>query len=371
MSHAGQAASLGIAAIATYQPPWMLGNDWFEGTIPRKFVHHTGILTRPISEEDEVAMAVRAAKALQRDTNCEWRNCAGLVFASPSFIPRNVACQYLDPVHVRHERLRRAARRFAHRLHLPECPRLAINWFCSGYARALALAQRRLASAVHLEPHQFILVINTNRISRITDFGCAQTGALFGDMATATLLAREDSPNYPAHFKLLYSHAENQPADGAFFNFHLRDHVLVPQKGGGRDFAPSRLVFSLNGMGVADAAPRAMAAGIHEALAATEISPADIRFVVPHQAGTGIIRLATIKIEALGIKGEVINGMTSGVGNVSSCSIPYALQQHWNRLDGIIACPTAAVGRPGMLEMSQGCILLQATPLHSKLATAA
>jgi len=31
-----------------------------------------------------------------------------------------------------------------------------------------------------------------------------------------------------------------------------------------------------------------MAAGIQKALATTEISPADIRFVVPHQAGTGI-----------------------------------------------------------------------------------
>ena len=364
-------ANIGIAAIATYRPPWMLGNDWFEGTIPRKFVHHTGILSRQISEEDEVAMALRAAKALQRETSCDWRNCAGLIFASPSFIPLDVARQYLDPAHVRGERLRRAARRFARRLKLPECPQRAINWFCSGYARALAIAQRRLAPAVNLGPHQFILVINSNRISRITDFGCAQTGALFGDMATATLLAREDSPLHPVHFKLLYANAHKQPADGAFFNFHMRKNVLVPQKGGGKEYAPQRLVFSLNGMGVADAAPRAMASGIAKALAATHISPADIRFVVPHQAGTGIVRLATMKIEALGITGEIINGLTSAAGNVSSCSIPYALQQHWNRLGGTIACPTAAVGRPGKLEMSQGCILLQATPLHSKLATAA
>jgi 3-oxoacyl-[acyl-carrier-protein] synthase III len=367
----GSSANIGIAAIATYQPPWILGNDWFQETIPRKFVHHTGIHSRPISEEDEVAMALRAAKALQRDIHCDWRNCAGLIFVSPSFIPLDIARQYLDQKQVRAERLNRAARRFAHRMKLPECPRLAINWFCSGYARALAIAQRRLAPAVKLEPHQFILVINSNRISRITDFGCMQTGGLFGDMATATLLARDDSPHYPAHFKLLYANAQKQPADGAFFNFHMREHVLVPQRDGSRDYDERRLVFSLNGMGVADAAPRAMSAGIVKALAATHISPADIRFVVPHQAGTGIVRLATMKIEALGITGEVINGLTSEVGNVSSCSIPYALKQHWSRLDGVIACPTAAVGRPGMLEMSQGCVILQATPLHSKLASAA
>jgi 3-oxoacyl-[acyl-carrier-protein] synthase III len=367
----GPAANIAISAIATYQPPWILGNDWFGGTIPRKFVHHTGIESRPISEEDEVTMAVRAAKALQREVGCDWRNCAGVVFSSPSFIPLAVARQYLDEEHVRRERLRRAARRFARRMKLPECPVYAINWFCSGFVRALAIAQRKIAREVNLTPSQFILVINANRISRITDFSCRQTAGLFGDMATATLLAREDSALYPPHFALLYAAARTQSTDGAFFNFHLRQHVLVPQRDGGRDYDPERVVFSLDGMGVADTAPRGMTQGIERALDATGVSPADVRFVVPHQAGTGIIRLAAMKIEELGISGEVINGMTSQVGNVSSCSIPYALLKNWNRLDGIIACPTAAVGRPGFPEMSQGCVLLRATPLHTKLATAA
>jgi 3-oxoacyl-[acyl-carrier-protein] synthase III len=367
----GPTENIGISAIATYQPPWLLGNDWFEGTIPRKFVHHTGIKSRPISEEDEVTMAIRAAKALQREVGCDWRNCAGVVFCSPSFIPLPVARKYFDDRRARRERLRPAARRFARRMNLPECPIYAINWFCSGYARALAIAQHRIAREINLSANQFILVINTSRISRITDFSCRQTGALFGDMATATLLAREDSTLHPPHFALLYAAAHKQPADSAYFHFHLRQHVLVPQRDGGRDYAPERVVFSLDGMGVADSAPRAMSQGIVEALAATGISPADIRFVVPHQAGTGIIRLAAMKIEALGISGEVINGMTSEVGNVSSCSIPYTLLKNWNRLDSIIACPTAAVGRPGYCEMSQGCVLLQATPLHTKLATAA
>jgi 3-oxoacyl-[acyl-carrier-protein] synthase-3 len=281
-----------------------------------------------------------------------------------------VAQQYLDKRHALRERVARGARHFARKLRLPECPVLAINWFCSGYAKAIAIAQQ-LASRVRLQQHQFILVVNANRISRITDFACRQTAGLFGDMATATLLARSDSPLYPPHFTLLHAFAEKQSAEGAYFNFHLREHVLMPQKDGGRDYSPQRLVFSLDGMGVADSAPRAMSQAVAKALAETRISPADIRFVVPHQAGTGIVRFTAMKLEAIGIRGEVINGMTSEVGNVSSCSIPYALKKNWNRLDGIIACPTAAVGDPGRPEMSSGCILLQATPLHSKLASAA
>jgi hypothetical protein len=162
-----------------------------------------------------------------------------LVFVSPSFIPRGIAEKYCDDELAQSERLRFAARRFAHKIKLPDCPRFAINWFCSGFPRALSIAQRRLAN---IEPHQFILVINTNRISRITDFACSQTAALFGDMATATLLAREDSTLYPLHFRLLYATAEKQPADGAFFDFHLRACPRSP-KGGGKEYAPQRLVF--------------------------------------------------------------------------------------------------------------------------------
>jgi hypothetical protein len=66
-----------------------------------------------------------------------------------------------------------------------------------------------------------------------------------------------------------------------------------------------------------------------------------------------------MKLELLGIHGDVINGLTRDVGNISSSSVPYALEQNWNRLQGTIVCPTAAVGRPGSASLTQGCIVLQ------------
>ena len=89
-------SGLGISAIATYEPPWVLGNEWFGDTIPRKFVHHTGIESRPISLEDEVTMGVRVVRNLQRETGCDLNDCAALVFVSPSFVPPSVARRYLD-----------------------------------------------------------------------------------------------------------------------------------------------------------------------------------------------------------------------------------------------------------------------------------
>ena len=94
-------------------------------------------------------------------------------------------------------------------------------------------------------------------------------------------------------------------------------------------------------------------------LQTTGLRPEDVQFVVPHQAGTAIVRLAAMKLEEIGVRGAVINGLTSQVGNVSSCSVPYALKKAWDDLDGTIACPTAGVGTPGKAEVSQGCILLR------------
>jgi 3-oxoacyl-[acyl-carrier-protein] synthase III len=123
-------------------------------------------------------------------------------------------------------------------------------------------------------------------------------------------------------------------------------------------------VFSLNMMGIADAAPRAMADATAEALRATGIRPQDVDFVVPHQAGTGIVKFTGMTLDQIGVRGELINGMTSTVGNVSSSSVPYALKQTWNRLHGTIVCPTAGVGRPGVSQVSQGCVILRATQHH-------
>jgi 3-oxoacyl-[acyl-carrier-protein] synthase-3 len=362
---------IGISAIATYEPSWVLGNEWFEGTIPRKFVHHTGIEARPVSLEDEVTMAIRAMRNLRRDTGCDLADCAGVVFASPSFIPLSVAREHLPAELARRERLQRTAKQFVRRLGIPDCLALGINWFCSGYSKACSLAIERMLPAVQLGQNQFFLIVTSSRISRITDYACQQTAALFGDLATVTLLSRIDSPRYPVHFEMLYAHAQKQPADGAYFDFHVRENVLAPNADGGRHYDDRRVVFSLDGMGIADIAPRAMAGATSAALAATGISPENVRYILPHQAGAGIVRLTAMKMEQQGIRGEVINGMTARVGNISSGSIPYTLHRKWNSLSGLIACPTAAVGNPGVKEVSQGCILLRATPLHERAGQAA
>lgn len=361
---------IGIAAIATFEPARKLGNHWFGGNISRKFVQHTGTQSRPISAENEVTMGWRAVENLRQETNCNLRDCAAVVFVSPSFVPASMAQKYLAPKLRHHERLSFAVSELAERLGVARCPLYGVNWFCSGYAKACSLVQRRIVPALDLQPNQFVLVVTAGRISRITDYACAQTAPLFGDIATATLLARADSWKYPVYFQLNFAFAEKQPAAGVFFNFEMRHNVLVPGDDDRQDHTPERLVFSLDGLGIADVAPRAMAGAVAKALHMKRLRPDAVRFVVPHQAGTGIVRLASMKLEQIGLRAEVINGITGQVGNVSSSSIPFALKQMWHQLDGIIACPTAAVGAPGEAEVSRGCILLEAVGQRWRVARA-
>lgn len=357
---------LGIAAIAIHQPPWELANDWFGDTMPRKFAHHTGIEARGISLEDEATMGLRAVRALQRETGCHLADCRGLVFVSPASIPPSVARRHLDPAAVARERPSAAARLVARALGMHRCRTVGINWFCCGYSRALALVCRRLAPRLALRRNEFLLVVVATRISRITDFGCRQTGGLFGDMASATLVAPVASQRHPVHFEILHADAEKLPVDRPAFDFHVEPRVVVPSPDGGTIVADDRLVYSLDGMAIAEIAPRAMAAAVAKALAAQGRSGGDVNFIVPHQAGTGIVRFTGMKLEEHGVTGEVINGLTRRTGNVSACSIPHALRDTWGRLTGLVACPSAAVGSPGRPEVLQGCVLLEATAHHAR-----
>jgi 3-oxoacyl-[acyl-carrier-protein] synthase-3 len=367
---ARQHPRLGISAIALHEPAWELPNAWFGETMPRKFAHHTGIESRAVSLDDEVTMGLHAIRQLQRETGCDLSDCRGIVFVSPSFLPASIARRHLTPAQVVSERPSRAARQLARALGTRHCRSIGINWFCCGYSRAFSLICRRWAPRLALHRHEFLLVVAASRISRITDYGCSQTAGLFGDMASATLLAPMTSRNHPVHFEIVHADAEKQPADRSTFDFQVRTRVPVPTPGGGTLHAAERLVYSLDGMAIAEIAPRAMSAAVAKALAAQGLAGGDVEFVVPHQAGSGIVRFTGMKLEEHGVHGELVNGLTRRTGNVSACSIPHALKNTWGRLAGLIACPTAAVGSPGRPEVLQGCILLRATAFHSRRSQA-
>jgi 3-oxoacyl-[acyl-carrier-protein] synthase III len=360
---------IGIAAVTSFQPDCVLPNEWFE-SMPRKFVKHTGILQRPVSMEDEVALAIHATENLIRETSCDLRDCAGVVFTSPSFVSMSVARKYMSARDAQNEQLNRAAHRFVKMMRLNPRQIAATNTFCAGYAKAMCIVKNKFNPTLELQRNEFVLVVTASRISRITDYSCRQTAALFGDLSTATIISRTDSEQYPVHFELVDANVSRKATSHPFFDFSLRENVLAPTDNGGQTHEAKRIVYSLDGMGIADTAPRAMASAASEMLEGIGWRPEDIDYIVPHQAGAAIVRLAEMKIRDAGFKAEVINGMASQVGNVSSGSIPYTFSKKWNELNGNILCPIAGVGPPGKSFVVQGCIALKATEIHQMLVEA-
>jgi 3-oxoacyl-[acyl-carrier-protein] synthase III len=351
--------SFGVSAIATFQPALSLSNDWFEGRLKRKFAKHTGIQSRSISFEDEVEMGLRAARALEQETGCDCRDCAAVVFVSPSLIPMSVAHRLIDAGQAKQEQPTRVAQRFADAFAPNPRRVLGINGFCSGYARGLALVIKRILPSLGLTENEYVLLVTSSRISRITDFSCEVSGALFGDFATVTLLADCQSQRYPVHFQVVDAQFRTTSVKRPLFDFSRRTDVLAPTSEGGRRIIPDGIVFSLDGMGIADAAPRAMTDAALRMVQSAGLQSSDIQCIVPHQAGTGIVRQTGWRLEDAGFPGRVVNGLTERTGNVSSCSVPLSLKRGWNDFSGYVLCPVAAVGAPGKREVSQGCVLLR------------
>jgi 3-oxoacyl-[acyl-carrier-protein] synthase-3 len=235
----------------------------------------------------------------------------------------------------------------------------------------MSLVLDRVGPAVELQPDEFVLLVTTSRISHITDYECPETSGLFGDMATATMISRSDSQRYPVRLELTAASTDRLPTNRPFFDFVSRNDVPVPTTDGGKQIQGKRIVFTLDGMGVADSASRAMAAASMEMAQQLGLSPGDIDFIIPHQAGSAIVRLAEMKMRDEGFTGEVVNGMANQIGNVSSGSIPYAIHRKWQDLHGNILCPVASVGRPGKPFVTAGCIALRAVECNSPLRDSA
>ena len=355
--------TIGISAIAIYEPPWMLWNDWFSDILPRKFVQHTGILSRHISMEDEVAIGIRAVENLQREVNCDLQDCVAVVFVSPSIVHGSIARQYLDKQQDWLKSTNRAAREFVRRLGIPAANVYGINWGCSGYSKALSIVRRHILPSLRLRQNQFVMVVTASRISRITDYGCKQTAPLFGDLATVTILSPIDSEKYPVHFDLIFAGAGMRPAESVFFDYHLLENVVVPTPEGGEAVPHVGSCSRSTDLGLPTLRPVPWPAPLRRRSAACVSVPKRYSFSSPsgrdqHRASHG----NEIGGDRRPRRSDQWVDKRRRQRQFVLRSL--CLTETWNRLRGTIVCPTAGVGHPGDAEVSQGCIILQATESH-------
>ena len=183
---------------------------------------------------------------------------------------------------------------------------------CSGFLYGLSLAEAHIAAG----QARTVLVIATERMSSIVDWGDRSTCVLFGDGAGAAVVQpAEDGRGILSSFmksdgtlaELLY-----RPGGGARIPFDL---AVLDEK--------SHLV-KMAGPEVFKAAVRSMCEAAEQALQRAGVTSEEIDLLVPHQANNRIIE-ATAKYAGIPMDKVFVN--VDRYGNMSSASVPVALDE--------------------------------------------
>ena len=174
---------------------------------------------------------------------------------------------------------------------------------CSGFIFALATADRMVASGMAKNA----LVVGAETMTRILDWNDRGTCVLFGDGAGALVLQASETPG------ILSTHLHS---DGR------HRHILsVPGqiRDGRIDGSP---FIHMDGGAVFRFAVKVLAESTEEALKHNGLQPADIDWLVPHQAN---LRIMDATAKKLGVPPEKVISTVAGQANTSAASIPLAM----------------------------------------------
>ena len=184
-----------------------------------------------------------------------------------------------------------------------------IQAVCSGFIYALATADNFIKSG----QAKTAVVIGAETFSRILDWNDRTTCVLFGDGAGAVVLRAEAGQGTAQDRGILSTHLHS---DG-------RHYDLLKVDGG-----PSRGTHvgtvKMEGREVFRHAVANLTAVLEEALAANGIGPADIDWVVPHQANKRILDSTARKLD---FPAERVIVTVDRHANTSAASVPLALAE--------------------------------------------
>lgn len=182
-------------------------------------------------------------------------------------------------------------------------PAFDVQAVCSGFVYALALADLMVKSG----GARNALVVGAEIYSRILDWNDRGTCVLFGDGAGAVVLEPSEAPG------ILSSHLH---ADGRYRN------ILSVPGGVANGIVQGRPFLQMDGGAVFKFAVKVLAEVAQEALAANELPPSAIDWMIPHQAN---IRIMDATMKKLALPMERMVSTVAEHANTSAASIPLAL----------------------------------------------
>lgn len=185
-----------------------------------------------------------------------------------------------------------------------------VNAACSGFVYAVTIARQFIQTGYY----RHVLVVANEGLSRVVDWESRNTCVLFGDAAGAVVLGRV-SREYGIKETYLASFG------------NLGHNLTIPccyiseedrQK---RSPGKERTLWQ-DGSEVFAFAVRAMAESVKTVIDKAGITIEDVDLIIPHQANLRIINGAA---KRLGIDDEKLSVILHETGNISSASVPVAL----------------------------------------------
>jgi len=288
-----------IAGVGAYLPRRVVTNDELARTVETSdawITERTGIRQRHIAEPFETAafMATAAAKDALSYAG------VGADQVDAVIVATSTPDQAFPAVALRVQAALGMTRGFG----------FDLGAACSGFVYGLSVAERMMrADAGGTAALRNVLVIGVEVFSRLVDWKDRGTCVLFGDGAGAVLLCASADPDRG----IISTHLH---ADGRLGDILYVDGAL------GRPELPGTVV--MHGREVFRHAVAKLADTVEEALAANHLKPADVDWLVPHQANLRIIEAMGKK---LGLAAERVVVTVDRHGNTSAASIPLALNE--------------------------------------------
>ncbi len=184
-----------------------------------------------------------------------------------------------------------------------------LNAACSGFVYAMVVGAAMIRSGTY----DNVLVIGSEAMSRVMNWSDRTTCVLFGDGAGALLLQASDEPG-----GLLSSRLGSDGSGGDLLTVGLGTRIPLTQA----RVAAGDPFMKMNGQQVFRFATRIMAQATREVTESASLDIEDIDLIVPHQANTRILQVAS---KQLGLPPERIYSNLHRFGNTSAASVPLAL----------------------------------------------
>ena len=193
-----------------------------------------------------------------------------------------------------------------HRLGIPACPAVSMEAACTSFIYALTTADKFIRAG----ESRCALVIGAECITKLVDWSDRNTCVLFGDGAGAVILEPSEEPG------IIATHLG---ADGQY-----KDLLYYPV-GASRELhkaGTDEAAIMMRGNEVFKVAVKTLGNVALEALEKAGVKPAEVDWLIPHQANIRIIQ-ATAK--RLDMPMEKVIVTVQDHGNTSAASVPMAL----------------------------------------------